>query len=185
VAIDFEFELLLRNAMRTETTVMLATDELANEVAERVKSYTPEFGDRDPRRSSPPYGEPGEAKAAIVVEPHPTEPLGRRVISRDYKAIWIEVGSRHMPEYAPFTKTAAYYGGTPPIFDSGVRDAQHHLRGELEKLAKVMAFSPVGLKGGIAKSRAIADQKRSVNAARAARSQAFTAARGPRKGRRR
>jgi hypothetical protein len=181
VAIDFEFEALLRNAMRTDTTVLVATDLLAEEVADYARVLAPVFGDRDPRRGSPAFGDPEDYKKSIEVVPHPTEPLGRRVQSLDFKAIWIEVGTVHMPEYAVFTKTAAYFGGTPPIFDEGVRDAQHHLRGELEKLAKVLVLSPVGLKGGIAKAEAIAGAKRSVNAARTARSQAFRAARAPRK----
>lgn len=186
MAIDFEFEALLRSAMKTDITVGAATDHLAGEVAAMVKSATPVFGDKDPRRGSPAHGDPGDARNAIKVEPHPNEPLGRRVISRDFKAIWIEVGSRHMPEYAPFTRAAAYFGGTPPILNQGVRDAQHHLRGELEKLAKLGAMSAVGLKAGIAKSQALTAQKHVVNQARTARSLAFHQARGPRKrGRRR
>jgi hypothetical protein len=186
VAIDFEFEALLRSATKTDTTVLAATDHLANEVRDYAKGLAPVFGDRDPRRGSPAHGEPEDYKNSIKVTAHPTEPLGRRVISTDFKALWIEVGNRHMPEYAVFTKTAAYFGGTPPILNEGVRDAQHHLRGELEKLAKLSAMSAVGLKSGIEKSRALTEQKHAVNRARNARSAAFKAARQPRgKGRRR
>lgn len=186
MAIDFEFEALLRSAMKTDITVMAATDHLAGEVRDYAKGLAPVFGDKDPRRGSPKDGEPGDYKNSIKVVPHPDEPLGRRVISTDFKAIWIEVGSRHMPEYAVFTRTAAYFGGTPPILNQGIRDAQHTLRNELEKLAKLGITSAVGLKAGIAKSSALTAQKQVVHNARQARSNAFHQARGPRKrGRRR
>jgi hypothetical protein len=186
MAIDFEFAELLKQAMKTDVTVLAATDHLAGEVRDYAKSLAPVFGDLPPHRGSPPHGAPGDYKDSIKVVSHPTEPLGRRVISNDFKALWIEVGSRHMPEYAVFTKTAKYFGGTPPILSAGVQDAQHHLRGELEKLGKLMATSAVGLKAGIAKAEAIAKQRRIVESARTARSQAFNAARSPRKrGRRR
>lgn len=181
MAIDFEFEALLRSAMKTDLTVMAATDHLADEVRDYAKGIAPVFGDRDPRRGSPAYGEPEDYKNSIKVIPHPDEPLGRRVISNDFKALWIEVGTRHMPEYAVFTKTAAYFGGTPPILNEGVREAQHHLRGELEKLAKVMTLGAVGLKGGLAKSKAIQEARSSVHSARQARSNAFKQAKGPRR----
>lgn len=119
MAIDFEFEMLLRAAMATDVTVMAATDALANEVAEEVKSHTPVFGDKPARRSSPAYGDPGDAREAVKVVPHPNEPLGRRVQSNDFKAPWIEVGSSHMPEYAPFAKAAKNFGGTGPVIGSG------------------------------------------------------------------
>lgn len=185
MAVDFEFVALCKAAMKTDVTVMAATDHLAERVADEVKSHTPVFGDRNPRRGSPAYGEPGDARKAIKVEAHPTEPLARRVISRDFKAIWIEVGTKHMPEYAPFTKAAKLFGGTGPII-AAVADAQHNLRGELEKLAKLSAFHAVGLKAGIAKSTAIQRQREAVHAARQARTQAFNASRqrGPRRRRR-
>jgi hypothetical protein len=186
VAIDFEFVALCKAAMATDVTVMAATDHLANEVADYAKGLAPVFGDRDPRRGSPSYGEPGDYKDSIKVTPSPSEPLGRRVGSDDFKAIWIEVGSRHMPEYAVFTRTAAYFGGTPPILNEGVRNAQHHLREQLEKLAKLTAVGAIGLKAGVARSKAITAQKHEVTKARNARSAAFNAARGPRRrGRRR
>jgi hypothetical protein len=186
VAIDFEFEALLRTAMKTDITVMAATDHLANEVRDYAKDLAPVFGDRNPRRGSPAYGEPGDYKESIKVVSHPTEPLGRRVQSDDFKALWIEVGTRHMPEYAVFTRTAAYFGGTPPILNEGVRNAQHNLRNELEKLTKLLATGAVGLKGGLARSKAIQSQREVVHGARQARSNAFKQAKAPRKrGRRR
>lgn len=181
MAIDFEFAALLRSALATDVTVLAATDHLAEEVAEKVKENAPVFSPEKGRRKTPPYGAPGAYRDSITVEHHPTEPLGRRVISRDFKAIWIEVGSRHMPEYAPFTKAAAYYGAPGPILNQGVHDAQHNLRGELEKLAKLAALPALGLKAGIAKSSALTAQKATVARARNARSSAFQAARGPRK----
>lgn len=185
MAVDFDFVALLRAGMATDVGVREATDHLANEVADKVREFTPTFGDLPAHRSSPAYGAPGDARAAIKVESHPTEPLARRVISRDFKAIWIEVGTKHMPEYAPFAKAAKLFGGTGPLIGS-VQEAQHTLRGELEKLAKVLsASSAVGLKAGIAKSSAIQKQKEAVHGARQSRTAAFNAARPRRRGRRR
>lgn len=181
MAIDFDFVALLQQGMATDIGVRVATDRLAEAVADRVREGTPTFGDLPPHRGSPAHGSAGDAKDAIKVESHPSEPLGRRVISHDFKALWIEVGTRHMPEYAPFTKAAAYYGAPGPILNAGLQETQHNLRNELEKLAKVSALGAVGLKGGIAKAEAINKQKQAVHAARTARSSAFKAARGPRR----
>lgn len=110
MAIEFEFEALLIAAMKTDVTVMAATELLAEQVAEEVRLHTPVFGDRPPRRAVPMFGEPGDAREAVHVEMNPDEPLGRRVISRNFEAAWIEVGSKHIPEYAPFTKAAVQFG---------------------------------------------------------------------------
>lgn len=148
-------------------------DKFAHEIADEIRDLTPEFGDLDPKRGDPPHGEPGDAKAAITVEPSPRGFLARRVISRDYKALWIELGSRHMPEYAPFAKVAAMHGGTGPDFTEEIHQAQHKLRGEVEKLAKMLATD--------ATAKAIAEQRREVDRARMGRSAAFKAARGYRR----
>jgi hypothetical protein len=148
-----------------------ALDEFAHELAEEIRDLTPEFDDHPPKRGEPPHGQPGDAKAAIEVKP--MGPGKRRIESRDYKAIWIELGSRHMPEFAPFGKVAALHGGTGPIIDEGINEAQHHLRHTLERLAKL------GAEGASAES--IAQQRLAVNQARQARSSAFKAARGGRR----
>ncbi|ORA40903.1 hypothetical protein BST20_01780 [Mycobacterium branderi] len=166
-----------------EAEVEAALDHLAHEVCEQVKSETPVFGDLPPHRDAPAEGEPGDARNAVHVEPLPDG--GRRVISRDKKAVWIEIGTRHMPEYAPFTKAAAMFGaeggpsfsssGRDSMADEGVAREHERLRGELENLAKLTATG--------AAAHHIAAARRSVEQARTARSAAFKAAR-PRRGRR-
>ncbi|GFG72693.1 hypothetical protein [Mycobacterium botniense] len=111
------------------------------------------------------------------VEPLPDG--GRRVISRDKKAVWIEIGTSHMPEYAPFTKAAAMFGaeggpsfsstGRDSMADEGVAYAHAHLRAELERFAKLSAEG--------AAAHEIAAAARDVRQARIARSAAFKAAR--------
>ncbi|PIJ36737.1 hypothetical protein BMW24_003475 [Mycobacterium heckeshornense] len=160
--------------------VQAALDELAREVCDQVKALTPVFGDRPPHRAAPAEGEIGDARNAVHVEPLPDG--GRRVISRDKKAVWIEIGTRHMPEYAPFTKAAAMFGaeggpsfsasGRDSMSDEGVAHAHAHLRGELERFAKLSAEG--------AAAHEIAAAARSVQQARIARSAAFKAARGRR-----
>ncbi|MBO0882802.1 MAG: hypothetical protein J2P17_21205 [Mycobacterium sp.] len=165
--------------------VHAALDELANRVCEQVKAETPVFGEsgRDPRRDSPPEGSPGDARNAVHVEK--LADGTRRVISRDKKAVWFEVGTEHMPEYAPFTKAAEMFGaeggpsfsssGRDSMAEHGVAHAHSALRAELEMLAKLKAAGAAG--------ESIA-QALAVRRARAARSAAFKAGR-PRRGRRR
>jgi hypothetical protein len=172
VSIEAEIAAQFAGALEVEHAV----EEFAHKVADYAKTLAPVFGDKPPKRGAPPQGSPGDYRGSIKVE-HPPRAGAtptRRVISRDHKAIWIELGTRHMPEYAVFTKTAKYFGGTGPIIDEGVQHAQHHLRGELERLAKLTAT-------GAAADR-IAAQRKSVESARTARSSAFKAAR---RGRRR
>ena len=157
-------------------------DKLAERVAEYARGIAPVFGDHDPRR-----GEPGDGQATGAyrdsIEVTPNGPGRRRVGSDDIKAVWIEVGTRHMPEYAVFTKTGAHFGDTRgPIIDEGVRRAQHALRGELAKLAELRA---AGALGTAEHAALIGSQRARVEAARQARSSAFKAARGPRRHRRR
>jgi hypothetical protein len=165
--------------------VQHALDDLANRVCEQVKAETPVFGESglDERRDAPPEGVPGDARNAVHVEKLPDGT--RRVISRDKKAVWIEIGTSHMPEYAPFAKAAAMFGSTTgPSFsasgrdsmaDEGVAQAHSELADELETLAKLKAAGAAG--------EAIAQQALAVQRARAARSAAFKAGR-PRRGRR-
>lgn len=147
-------------------------DKFAEQVRDYAKELAPVFGDLPPKRNEPEHGEPGDYKESITVSPikHPGK---RRVGSKDFKAIWIELGSRHMPEYAVFAKTAAYFGGTGPVFEEGIVQAQGRLREHLETLAKLGATG--------ATAAALAEQHREVGRARQARSSAFKAARGPRR----
>lgn len=150
-------------------------EKFAHKVADYAKTLAPVFGDHPTKRGEPPHGEAGDYKDSITVEhpPKATAVPTRRVISRDYKAIWIELGSRHMPEYAVFAKTARYFGGTGPVFEEGIEHAQSKLRDELHKLEKLTAVS--------GEAALIAKQAGAVDQARLARSAAFRAARGPRR----
>lgn len=97
----------------------------AHEVADYVRNLTPEFDASKSGRSTPGIGEPGDAKAAIQVIPLVDRNLvahqGYRVISQDPKANWIEFGSSHMPEYAPFQQAIAHFGGEggPGVIPAG------------------------------------------------------------------
>jgi hypothetical protein len=163
--IDFEDEILAQIVGSREAEHQL--DKYAHQIADEIRELTPEFGDLPPKRDAPVWGKSGDAKAAIQVLPGGP---GRRIVqSDDPKAIWIEVGTRHMPEYAPFTKVAAMHGGTGPIVEQGIQHAQHKLREALEHLEKL------GAEGATA--AAIARQRQAVDTARNARSAAFRAAR--------
>lgn len=168
---SIEGEILAQMARSAEIDVEL--DKFAHKIAEEVRDLTPEFGDLPPKRGEPGIGDPGDAKAAIKVEHQAAKVPTRRVISRDPKAIWIELGTAHMPEYAPFAKVAALHGGTGPIIDEGVEHAQGKLREEVDKLAKMTAVG--------ATAAELSAQRSAVGAARQARSSAFKAARGGRR----
>ena len=115
---------------------------LAEEVRDAVQSHAPVFGDRPPRRESPADGAAGEYRDSIHVEWVTTSdsdglPVAR-VISKDMKAAWIEFGSAHMPEYAPFTKAAEEFGGTGPQYDGAAGHAQSKFREAKEALEHAM-----------------------------------------------
>lgn len=161
--------------------------EKGHEIQEYWQSIAPVFGEtgRDERRSAPPQDAAGAYRDSIEVS-HPSRnregDLSLRVGTDYYTAVWIEVGSRHHPEDAPATKTAAYFGDDAgPVIsagghDVGINEAQHKLRGELEHLAKLEASG--------AAAHEISSQRRNVEQARVERSAAFRANR-PRRGRRR
>jgi hypothetical protein len=160
-------------------------DKLAKDVCDFAKSIAPVFGDLPPHRDAPADGDVGEYRDSIQVEDVHGHPDVRRVISRDKKAIWIEIGTKHMPEYAVFTRAAALFGaeggpsfsasGRDSMADAGVHHAHHKLRDELETLAKLKATG--------AAAHHISAQRGVVNQARIARSAAFTAARPRSRGR--
>lgn len=112
-------------------------EKLAQQVQETVQSYAPVFGDRPPRRESPADGSAGDYKDSIHVTWVTTSdsdlPVAR-VISNDMKAAWIEYGSAHMPEYAPFTKAAQEFGGTGPAYTGAAGKAQSKFREAKEAL---------------------------------------------------
>lgn len=149
-------------------------DKFAEQIRDEIKDIAPVFDAERDRRSTPGIGDPEDYKDSIQVSGIKS-PRKRRVESNDPKAVWIELGSKHMPEYAPFGKVAAMHGGTGPVIDEGVRHAQSKLREELEKMAKLAATG--------ATAEAIAEQRREVARARTGRSAAFNAARPRRRGR--
>lgn len=164
-------------------------DKLAAEVCESAKSMAPAFGDLPPHHGEPPpkTNPTGEDsyRDSIHVEEVRGHPDVRRVISRDPKAVWIEIGTKHMPEYAVFTRAAKLFGaeggpsfsasGRDSMADEGVHHAHHKLRDELETLAKMKATDVA--------AHHIATQRGVINQARIARSAAFRAARPNSRGR--
>ena len=164
-------------------------DAVVKEAQRKAKELAPVFGDLPPRRESPPNGgSPGDYRDSIVIENVKGKPHVRRLISRDYKAIWIEIGTRHMPEYAVFTKIASMYhaktgphftndgGGRVSMHDENVKRKHELLRGALDDLK--------GLIGADAESAAIERARDKINTIRNQRSAAFRAA-APRRRRRR
>jgi hypothetical protein len=74
------------------------------------KSISPVFGDLPPHRSAPAHGAPGAYRDSIVVkDTSDAEGPRARVQDTDFKAKWIEYGSKHMPTYAPLAKTKANF----------------------------------------------------------------------------
>lgn len=182
-----EDEILAQMVGASEITDGL--DKLAAEVCEAAKSMAPVFGDLPPHRGEPasktnPTGD-DSYRDSIHVEEVRGHPDKRRVISRDPKAVWIEIGTKHMPEYAVFARAAKLFDsvggpsfssdGRDSMADHGVEHAHHHLRDELETLAKMKATDVA--------AHHIAAQRGVVNQARLARSAAFRAARPNSRGR--
>lgn len=82
----------------------------AAKVQEFWKSVAPVFGDRPPHRSAPAYGAPGDYRGSIhVTDKGGDEGPRARVGASDFKAKWIEFGTKHMPEYAPKAKVLAKF----------------------------------------------------------------------------
>jgi hypothetical protein len=160
-------------------------DKLAADVCAAAKDMAPVFGDLPPHRTHPEEGDVGEYRDSIHVEDVHGRPDTRRVISRDKKAIWIEIGTKHMPEYAVFARAAKLFGseggpsfsasGRDSMADHGVEHAHHRLRDELETLAKLKATDSA--------AHLISAQRGVINQARIARSAAFRAARPNSRGR--
>ncbi|SIC56456.1 Uncharacterised protein [Mycobacteroides abscessus subsp. abscessus] len=122
------------------------------EVAEDWKGRAPVFGDKDPRRADPPYGgEPGEYRDSIEPgKPHVNKEgeLELLVESDDYKAIEIELGSKHMPVYAPATATMRQFGAEDgPIITNSTN------RPEVEQLFRKNRRDKAGGKYGARKRK--------------------------------
>lgn len=89
-----------------------AVDAKAAAVQEYWKSIAPVFNPDDPKehRKEPPYGDPGDYRDSItVVDMSDDNGFRDRVKPTDFKAKWIEFGSKHMPKYAPMAKTKAQF----------------------------------------------------------------------------
>jgi hypothetical protein len=158
--------------------------ELMGRMVADWKALSPVFDAGRDRRKDPGIGDPEDYKNSIHFELTKGRKgvPGGRVGTNDPKAIWIEVGSRHMPEYAPAAKVAALYGDTTgPIFSEGVMAAQAGLREALEHLAKARAGHAGTLREAIKRADGIKRAKNGVAQARAARSAAFKANRSRRR----
>lgn len=144
---------------------------LAHDVEEYWKALAPVFDSARDHRASPPNDVAGAYRDSIhteLIRKKDGKPAAR-VGTNDYKAIWIEVGTAHMPEYAPATKTAHYFHDTTgPVFSEGVQQAQGRLREALETLAKLKATGT---------SAEVKSQESVVKRARGERSAAFKASR--------
>jgi hypothetical protein len=154
--------------------VIKGLEDLAHEVEDYWKGLAPVFDSQRDKRAAPPYDQPGAYRDSIHTElvRRKDGMPGARVGTSYFTALWIEVGTTHMPEYAPATKTAHYFHDTTgPVFSEGVQQAQGKLREALETLEKAKAT------GGDVKSA-----RTEVNQARSERSAAFKASR--RRGRR-
>lgn len=89
-----------------------AVDGKAATVQAYWKSVAPVFNPEDPRehRKTPPYGQPGDYRDSItVVDMSGPDGFRDRVKPTDFKAKWIEFGTKHMPKYAPMAKTKARF----------------------------------------------------------------------------
>lgn len=85
----------------------------ADQVVKYWQSVSPVFdaGDKKEHRTAPPYGAPGAYKDSITAI-EKTDENGNtyeHIVATDHKALWIEYGTAHMPEYAPLAKTKARF----------------------------------------------------------------------------
>lgn len=174
--------------------VMIAVEKLAKEVVEYAQGIAPVFSVERGHRNAPPHDSPGAYRDSIHAETPRIDgdTVTVRVVTNDYKAWWIEYGSRHMPEYAVFAQTAAAFGGTgPDMASEQVATAQGILRAALQDLKLARAMPSHTEHDGFQKAAAIAKAKQGVEQARSSRGAASRAAarnsrgRGGRGGRRR
>jgi hypothetical protein len=163
--------------MARNPEVIKGLQELGDQVRDYWKALAPVFDEERDRRKTPGIGEEGDYRDSIHTEAvrRKDGKPGMRVGTNDPKAIWIEVGTAHMPEYAPATKTAHYFHDTTgPTFSEGVQQAQGNLREALETLAKAKATGT---------SAEVKSAKSAVSRARGERSAAFKASRKRGRGR--
>ena len=90
-----------------------AVDAKAKVVQDYWKSVSPVFGDRPPHRAAPAHGQPGDYRDSIVVVDKSDENGFRdRVKPTDFKAKWIEFGTKHQKPVAPMAKVKAKFRGS-------------------------------------------------------------------------
>lgn len=154
--------------------VLKALEDKAKEVETFWKDISPVFDATRDRRANPPEDQPGAYRDSIhtqMIRERDGRP-GALVGTNDYKAVWIEFGSLHMPEYAPATKTAHYFGDTKgPIVsvggvNEGINQAQVKYREAREAYEKAKATGSD-----------VKNARTELNRARGERSAAFNAAR--------
>ncbi|GAS92687.1 hypothetical protein [Mycolicibacterium brisbanense] len=165
----------LARALAVDAGVHAALEAKANEAVEYWKGIAPVFSPETSNRSTPPHGEPGDYRDSVHVEWRQGE-LGpyARIASHDYKAVWIEFGAEHMPEFACASRTCLAMGGDGKILHESIEHAQGHLRNALKELARVRATGS---------ARDIAAAAQHVSSARQARSAAFRVLRSERRSR--
>jgi hypothetical protein len=186
---------IIRKMMASEE-VHHKLDAVVKEAQEKAKSRAPVFTKKRGRRKEPPWdsphlhapGSPEDYKNSIVIEMVKGKPHVRRLISRDYKAVWIEIGTRHMPEYAILTNIAREYGSTTgPSFSEGsdrVSTEDEGVRRHHDDLRQAIKDMETLVSGG-AKGKALNSIRNDIDSIRNKRSAAFKAAEPRRRRRRR
>lgn len=84
-----------------------AIEQRAEKVVAYWQSIAPVFDPEDPRekRKWPAHGAPGDYRDSISYEIiDDSDGLRARVSASDFKAGWIEYGTKHMPKHAPLAK---------------------------------------------------------------------------------
>lgn len=100
-------------AMATSPLVRAELIDRATKARDYWRSIAP-VGTHEHTLKSGHVDKPGDYRDSIQIEYRrlPNGVMAARIVAKDYKAAWIEYGSKHMPEYAPRAKTAAQFGAT-------------------------------------------------------------------------
>lgn len=89
-----------------------ALEARAQKVVDYWQSIAPVFDPNDPRehRKAPAHGKPGDYRDSISFELVDGDgSLYAKVSASDFKAAWIEYGTKHMPKHAPLAKVKARF----------------------------------------------------------------------------
>lgn len=99
-------------AMATSPRIMAAGMAKAQRAQGIWRGLAPVFSSERSGRAKPPHGEPGDYKNSILVTfLRKGTRFWWRVGSADYKARWIEFGTKHMPKKACREKTLSQMRG--------------------------------------------------------------------------